>query len=33
MRVFVCGDADDSEYSVEEIPGEGFIIFKQGDAS
>ena len=33
MRVFVCGDADDSKYSVEEIPGEGFIIFKQGDAS
>jgi hypothetical protein len=33
MRVFICGDADDSQYSVEEIPGEGFIIFKQGDAS
>ena len=34
LRCFICGDADDSEYSVEEIPGEGFIIFKpKGSAS
>ena len=34
LRCFICGDADDSEYGVEEIPGEGFIIFStKGDAS
>ena len=33
MRVFICGDADDSEYSVEEIPGEGFIIFQAKGAA
>lgn len=35
LRCFICGDADDSEYGVEEISGEGFIVFAKpkGDAS
>jgi hypothetical protein len=34
LRCFICGDADDDQYSVEEIPGEGFIVFQpKGSAS
>jgi hypothetical protein len=29
LRVFFCGDADNSQYSVEDVPGEGFIIFPE----
>jgi hypothetical protein len=24
---FICGDINDSQYGVEEVPGEGFIVF------
>jgi hypothetical protein len=27
LRCFICGDADDTEYGVEEVPGEGFVVF------
>ena len=34
LRCFICGDANGSEYDVEEIPGAGFLVFKpKGDAS
>jgi hypothetical protein len=35
LRVFFCGDADNTQYDVEEVPGEGCIIFPkpQGGAS
>ena len=34
LRCFICGDADDDQYSVEEIPGEGFIVYQsKGGAS
>jgi hypothetical protein len=25
-----CGDADGEQYDIDEVPGEGFIIHKQG---
>jgi hypothetical protein len=31
LRCFVCGDADDTQYGVEEVPGEGFIVFAKPD--
>jgi hypothetical protein len=29
LRCFICGDADDSQYGVEDIPGGGFIVFPE----
>jgi len=26
LRCFICGDADETQYGVEEVPGGGFII-------
>ena len=28
LRCFVCGDADNIRYDVDEFPGEGFVFFK-----
>jgi len=33
MRVLICGDADGTEYGVEEVPGEGFIVFAKPEGS
>lgn len=29
LRCFICGDADGTQYGVEEVPGEGFIVFSK----
>jgi hypothetical protein len=29
LRCFICGDADDSQYGVEEFPDGGFIVFPE----
>jgi len=32
LRCFICGDADDTQYGVEHVPGgEGFIVFAKPD--
>jgi len=33
LRVFFCGDADGTEYGVEDLPGEGFIVFAKPEGS
>jgi len=33
LRCFVCGDADGSDYDVEEVPGAGFLVFKPKGAA
>jgi hypothetical protein len=32
LRCFICGDADNTRYGVEHVPGgEGFIVFAKPD--
>ena len=30
LRCFICGDADGEQYDIDEVPGGGFVIHKQG---
>ena len=30
LRCVICGDADGEQYDIDEVPGGGFVIHKQG---